>query len=244
MENSLLIALSRQTALRRDMTTVANNIANMNTQAFKRESIMFDDFLMRSKGGERIMGDKLSFVHDVAQYRDLSEGNFEETGNPLDLAIHGEGYFTVETPQGNRYTRNGHFQLNSDGIVVNTDGYPVLTDGGDKIQTNATDTRIEISRTGQIYTDAGQIGKIGVVEFANPQNLAKVSNTLLSAKNETAQPVETPDVLQGKLESSNVEPIIEMTRMIDIQRSYENAKKLVEKEDERIRKASTLITNG
>jgi len=242
MENTQLIALSRQTTLRRELTSVANNIANMNTHAYKRESMMFEDFLMRSKGGDQIMGDKLMFVRDVAQYRDLSEGTIEDTGNPLDLAIHGEGYFVVETPQGERYTRNGHFQLNDEGVVVNTDGHAVLTEDGDKIETALTDTRIEISKTGQIYTDAGAIGKLAVVEFDNPQFMQKVSNTLFSSKTQGTQ-VEQPHVLQGKLEGSNVQPIIEMTRMIDIHRSYEKAKNLVSKEDERIKKALQLITD-
>jgi flagellar basal-body rod protein FlgF len=242
MENSLLIGLSRQATLRREMTSVANNIANMNTHAYKRENMMFDDFLMRSKGGDAIMGDKLMFVRDVAQYRDLSEGTFEETGNSLDVAIHGDGYFVVDTPAGNRYTRNGHFQLNNEGIVVTSDGNPVLTEDGDQIEIQATDSRIEISRTGEIYTDGGQIGKLGVVQFENPQFMDKVSDTLYKSDAPGTQ-VEQPDVIQGKLELSNVQPIIEMTRMIDVHRSYEKAKDLVGKEDERIKKALTLITD-
>ncbi len=242
MENSLLIALSRQTTLRREMTSVANNIANMNTHAYKREGMMFDDYLLRSKGGEAIMGDKLKFVRDIAQYRDLSEGEFEETGNPLDIALHGEGYFVVDTPNGQRFTRNGHFELNEQGVLVNTDGHPVLTEDGDQIEIPLNNSRIEISRTGQIYTDAGEIGKLGVVQFDNPQFMDKESNTLFSSKTPGTQ-VEQPHVIQGKLELSNVQPIIEMTRMIDVHRSYERAQTLVSKEDERIRKATTLITD-
>jgi flagellar basal-body rod protein FlgF len=242
MENSLLIALSRQSTLRREMTSVANNIANMNTHAYKRESMMFEDHLMRSKGGDAIMGDKLMFVRDVAQYRDQAEGSLEETGNPLDIAIHGEGFFVVETPAGNRYTRNGHFQLNQEGVLVNTDGHPVLTADGDKIETQITDTRIEISRTGQIETDQGNIGQLSIVKFDNPQNMDKVSNTLFKTTQQ-GEPVEQPHVIQGKLELSNVQPIIEMTRMIDIHRSYEKAKSLVGKEDERIKKAMSLIVD-
>ncbi|WP_135079406.1 flagellar basal-body rod protein FlgF [Terasakiella sp. SH-1] len=242
MENSLLIALSRQSTLKREMASVANNIANMNTHAYKRESMMFDDYLMRSKGGDAIMGDKLMFVRDIAQYRDLSEGSFEDTGNPLDLAIHGEGYFVVETPEGNRYTRNGHFQLNNEGVVVTSDGHPVLTADGEKIETDPTNSRIEVSRTGQIFTDAGELGQIGIVEFENPQFMDKTSNTLFSSKEAGAQ-IEMPHVMQGKLELSNVQPIIEMTRMIDVHRSYERAKSLVTKEDERMKKALSLVTD-
>ena len=242
MESSLLIALSRQTTLKREMASVANNIANMNTQAYKGEKMMFADHMVRSKSDNSIIGDKLSFVRDIAQYRDLTEGTMQETGNPLDVAIHGDGYFVVETPQGNRYTRNGHFQLNNEGIVVNTDGNPVLTEDGDKIETTPGNSRLEISRTGTIHTDNGPIGKLALVEFKNPQELLKVSNTMFSA-NEAGVQVELPHVIQGTLEGSNVQPIIEMTRMIDVQRSYENAKKLVEKEDERIKKATALLVD-
>jgi len=242
MESSLLIALSRQTTLRREMASVANNIANMNTHAYKGEKMMFADHLVRSKSDNSIIGDKLSFVRDVAQFRDLTEGTFEETGSPLDVAIHGEGYFVVETPAGNRYTRNGHFQLNNEGIVTTTDGHPVLTEDGDKIETNQGNTRIEISRTGTINTDNGPIGKIAVVEFQNAQALKKTSNTLFTSE-EAGTQVELPDVIQGKLEGSNVQPIIEMTRMISVHRSYESAKQLVDKEDERIKKATSLLVD-
>lgn len=242
MENTLMIALSRQTTLKREMATVANNIANMNTQSYKRESMMFEDHLMRSKGGDAIMGDKLKFVRDVSQYRDHSEGTVEDTGNPLDIMIHGDGYFVIETPAGERYTRNGHFELNNEGVVVTSEGHPVLTEDGDQIEILPGNERIEISPTGQIYTDAGPLGKLGVVEFDNEQTLQKVSSTLFSHAAGGTQ-VEQPHVLQGKLEGSNVQPIIEMTRMIDIHRSYEKAKQLVGKEDERIKKSLSLITD-
>lgn len=240
MESSLFIALSRQATLRREMTSVANNIANMNTHAYKGEKMMFVDHVVRSKGGERIMGDKLAYVRDLAQYRDMTEGRMEETGNPLDVAIHGDGYFVVGTENGNRYTRNGHFTLNNEGVVVTSDGHPVLTNEGDPIETNPTDTRIEISRNGTITTDAGPIGQMAVVSFANLQDMQKVSNTLLTTE-QPEQAVDNPHVIQGKLEGSNVEPIIEMTRMIEVHRAYDRAKNIIEKEDERIKKVVQLL---
>lgn len=242
MESSLLIALSRQTTLRREMASVANNIANMNTHAYKGEKMMFVDHMVRSKGDNNLSGDKLAFVRDLAQFRDLSEGTFEETGNSLDVAIHGEGYFVIETPAGNRYTRNGHFQLNNEGVVVTSDGHAVLTEDGDKIETTPGNSRIEISRAGTITTDDGPVGKLGIVEFANAQAMQKVSNTMFSSKDPGVQ-VELPHVIQGKLEGSNVQPIIEMTRMIEVQRAYSSAKQLIEKEDERIKKATSLLVD-
>ena len=111
MENTSFIALSRQSALRRQMDVVANNVANMNTAGFKGERMMFVEHLVKSKGGEKILGDRLSYVRDISTMRDLSDGPLEKTGNPLDLAITGDGYFMVQTDVGNQYTRNGRFQL-------------------------------------------------------------------------------------------------------------------------------------
>jgi len=243
MENTLLVALSRQAGLRREMNAVAHNIANMNTQGYKREGVMFDDFMMRSKGGERIMGDKIAFTRDLAQYRDLSEGAMEHTGNPLDVAIQGEeGYFVVETPEGNRYTRNGHFQLNSDGLLVNSDGHSVLTPDGEPIEIPQDQGQITITKDGLITTEQGQVAQLSVVRFDNPQFMRKEAGTLYTT-DEAPLAVENPAVHQGNLEGSNVNPILEMTRMIEVHRNYDRAKNLIEKEDERIKKANALIDN-
>ena len=111
MESSVLIALSRQSTLKREMDVIANNLANMNTTGFKSEKMMFVEHLVKSKGGGGLLPVKLAFARDVAQITDLTEGQVKTTGNPLDVAIKNEGYFVLETPNGERYTRNGRFEI-------------------------------------------------------------------------------------------------------------------------------------
>jgi len=235
MENTSFVALSRLTTLRRQLAVVANNIANMNTTAFKGEKMMFTDFLVRSRGGEKTFGDKIAYVRDVATARDLTEGSFRTTGNPLDVAIHGDGYFVVQTANGERYTRNGRFQLDDTGQLVTQRGDAVLSEGGQPFFLAAGDTDIEIARDGTVSTRNGPLGRLRIVEFENPYELRQVAGGLYSA---TAQPrdVERRDVVQHMLESSNVEPIIEMAQMIDVHRTYKSVQTFMDREDERIKK--------
>ena len=234
METTSLIALSKQAAIRRSMSVIANNLANMNTTGFKGEKMMFVEHLVRSPGGTKIGGDKLAFVRDVATVRDLSEGDFKKTGNPLDLAIHGDGFFVIGTPGGERYTRNGNFQIGNDGQLVTRKGDPVLSDGGAPFFLSPGDSQIDIDSGGTLSTENGELGKISVVSFANRRDMRLIAEGLYSSR-QGATPVEQPNVSQGMLEGSNVQPIVEMTRMIEVHRSYEGTKSFVEKEDERMR---------
>jgi len=124
MESSVLIALSRQGTLKREMDVIANNLANMNTTGFKGEKMLFVEHLVKSRGGDRLLPVKLSFARDVAQITDLSEGQINTTGNTLDVAIRKDGFFVVETPNGQRYTRNGRFETDNQGQLVNQQGFP------------------------------------------------------------------------------------------------------------------------
>ena len=239
MENTSFVALSRIATLRRQLGIVANNVANMNTTGYKSEHMMFMEYPVRSKGGERLFGDKVSYVRDIATVRDFSEGSFKTTGNPLDMAIHGEGYFVVQTPDGERYTRNGRFQLDNAGQLVTQEGDPVLSDGGQPFFFAPGDTGIEVSRDGTISTQNSAVGRLKLVQFDNPQQLKAVAGGLYSSA-EPAIAVEQPDIVQHALEDSNVEPIIEMSRLIDVNRNYKEAQKLIEAEDERMK---TMIRN-
>ena len=237
MENTSLIALSRQGTLRRQMDVVANNIANMNTTGFRGEKMLFIEHVVRSPGGERIFGDRLAFVRDIATVRDLSEGPLERTGNPLDLALRGNGYFVVETEGGERYTRSGRFHLDEEGQLVNNHGHPVLSDGGEPFFFSTEDNEITISRDGTVATENGELGRLRVVTFENEQMLRVTAGGIYDTE-ERPDDVDSPDVVQGMLEGSNVEPIIELTRMIEVSRSYDAAKKFIDKEDERMRKVA------
>ncbi len=216
------------------MAIIAHNIANMNTTGFKGEKMMFIQHLEKSRGGERILGDKLAFVRDIATVRDTSEGHLVKTGNPLDLAISGDGYFAVETAAGERYTRNGRFRIDEAGQLVNQQGNTVLSNGGQPFFFAPGDTEITVSRDGTITTENGALGRLRLVAFGDQQEMTATAGGLYSSKTQPTD-AEGPDVVQGMLESSNVQPIIEMTKMISVHRAYENIKRFMDREDERIK---------
>jgi flagellar basal-body rod protein FlgF len=234
MENTTLVALSRQAALRRKMDVVANNFANMNTTGYKAERMLFVEQLVANRDANGLRGDPLAFVRDVATVRDFSQGHERETGNPLDLAIEGEGFFAVESPTGELYTRNGRFRIDENGQLVNEQGMPVLTSNGGPIYFSATDTDITVSRDGVVSTENGEIGRLRVVRFENPNDL-QVIGGLMSSPDRPAE-MESVNLVQGMLEGSNVEPIVEMERMIRLHRAYDSARLLIDKEDERIKR--------
>lgn len=244
METSSYIALSRQSGLRRQMDVVANNLANMNTTAFKSEKMMFVEHLVKSRSSESFIPIKLAFSRDIAQFRDMREGPIKTTGNPLDLAVRKDGFFVIETPGGERYTRNGRFRLDQEGQVVTQSGFPVLSSAGTPLFLSPEDKDITVATDGTFSTNNGDLGKLRIVRFNDPQRLQRLADGLYSAKKPDGvsgadlQPedVEGPSIIQGALEGSNVQPIIELTRMIEVNRAYDSVKKFIDKEDDRQKK--------
>ena len=232
MENAGYIALSRQMTLRREMEVIAHNMANLNTPAYKGESMLFVEYLEKTDSGE-----KMSFVQDIALVRNLTEGQLSATDNPLDTAISGEGYYEVETPLGPRYTRNGAFRLNAEGELVTAAGNQVLDDGGNPIVLPPNSRDVTITGDGTVSTDRGPAGKIRLARFENQQALIKMANGLYDADGQEALPAEGAEIVQGMVEGSNVAGIIEMTKMIDTVRSYSSAGRMVNDEHERLRRA-------
>ncbi len=240
MENSLTIALARQSVLARQMDVIATNLANLETAGFKAENMIFQETLTRTAEGEF-----LSLVHDVGFVRDLSEGPMVGTQSPLDLAISGQGYFVIDTPDGERYTRHGVFQLDDGGKIVTTEGNPVLNTGGAPITVPLDTTSITITRDGTVSANAQELGKIKLVSFENPQALSKIGSGLYEAVGQSPEPDPDSEVLQGMVENSNVKGVIEMTRMIDTVRSYQAAAKLADTEHQRILNAiDALVTTA
>ncbi len=232
MDNPGYVALSRQVTLRRQMEMIANNLANMNTTAYRGEQLLFREFLAGS-GSER---EAVSFVRDPAQLRDLSVGPMSDTGAALDLAIDGPGYFVVDTPQGTRYTRDGHFKLDAQGQVTTAAGDPVLAGGGPIVfPIDAKD--IQIASDGTISTEQGELGRIDIVTFDNEQLLERVMGNAYDAGEAIATAAIGSEVVQGMLEASNVQGVGEMTRMIETLRSYQAAQRFSEQEHERQRRA-------
>ncbi|WP_340118625.1 flagellar basal-body rod protein FlgF [Pelagibius sp. 7325] len=232
MENAGYIALSRQMVLRREMDVIANNMANLNTPAYKGQSMLFVEYLETSDSGE-----KMSFVQDISLVRNLTEGQMTTTENPLDLAIAGDGYFEVETPVGTRYTRNGVFQLNAAGELVTSSGQRVLGEGGNPVVLPPNSRDVTVTRDGTISTDLGPVGRLSIVRFENEQAMVKLADGLYDADGQDPLPNEDAEVMQGMIEGSNVQGIIELTKMIETVRHYTSTGKLVNDEHERLRRA-------
>jgi flagellar basal-body rod protein FlgF len=211
------------------MDVIATNLANLTTTAFKAEQMIFAEQITETAEGEFI-----SIVHDVSFVRDLEEGPTTGTNNPLDLAIHGEGYFVVETPDGPRYTRHGVFQVNDSGQITTTDGNPVLNTGNAPILVPPNTAILDIARDGTISADTAEIGRFQVVRFENEQALKKLGNSLYDAETQNPEPAPGTEVLQGIVENSNVTGVTEMTRMIDTVRAYQAAAQLTDTEHQRI----------
>ncbi len=228
MDSTLYIALSHQEAIQRRMDVIANNIANMNTTAFHRESVLFQEYLTNLPGVEGDVGKNVAFLQDMGVTHDFREGAHFTTSNTLDLAISGPAFLMVETPDGEiRYTRNGHMKINENGDLATESGGLILDDSGDTIAIGPQDVEIEIASDGTITSAAGPIAKLALVEFEDRQQLKRIGNSLYKTDQE-AIPSETSAVTQGMLEASNVNAIEEITALINVSRSYQSVSKIMD----------------
>ncbi|MEM5518853.1 flagellar hook-basal body complex protein [Henriciella sp. AS95] len=234
MSNAVYAALARQTGLMNEMQVVANNLANASTTGYKSDRAIFAEFV--SRAGQNMP--ELSMGGLAGHAFDLEQGGLRFTGGKFDLAIQGDGYFLVETPKGQMLSRAGHFQLNEQAELIDSAGNKVLNAGGGAITVPEDARIISIAGDGTISADGLIVDQVGVV-VPNGE-LMRESNTMFSAAGGFAQ-AEEPIVVQGALEQSNVEPVLEVARMIEVQRAYEAGQALIEREDERIAKfISTL----
>ena len=220
MDTSLYVSLSHRVAVNRELEIVANNLANMNTTAFKAERVLFDD-VMKKAGAS----DPVSFVIDRASYTDYKTGPMIRTENTFDLAINGDGWFSVQTPGGVQYTRDGRFVVAPSGELTALDGAPVLDEGGAPILIPEEETEISIGNDGTITAGDIQVGRIAVYEFENEQALTREAAGRFAA-DDAPEIAAGASVVQGAIEGSNVDPISEVTRLIDLSRAYEQASRL------------------
>ena len=236
MENAQLVGLSRQIVLQRELDLIANNVANVDTIGFKAQALLAKEERMSpaSDLDFRRPDRAISFVLDDANRYDFSAGTKVTTGNDLDVAVDGPGFFVVQTANGERYTRNGSFALSPDGTVVTRDGNPVLTDGGPLVL-QANEGRVTIAADGTVSTTQGVRGKLRVVEFPDTGTLKKVGETLFSGEN--PQPSTLPRLVQGQIEKSNVRAVAQISRLIEVGRAYEAVASWMSKVDEQRRDA-------
>ena len=236
IENAQLISLSRQIALQRQMDVVANNVANLNTTGFKAENILFEEYVMPVARDQdfQTRDQPLSYVQDWATMHDMSGGAMVQTGNEFDVGLNGDGFFAVQTPAGDRWTRSGAFQLSNTGTLVDANGNPILGEGG-PMQFGADETGIVIAADGSVSSSAGPKGKLRLVEFDNPQELTREGSNLFAGGTPAA--ATNTRAMQGFVERSNVSGVSEMAEMIRVTRAYESAANLAQKQDELRRSA-------
>lgn len=236
MDTSGYVALSRQTGLMREMQAVANNLANISTTGFRREGLIFSE-VVRAGDTE---GGSVSMTAPRARFTDDIQGALAQTGGTFDLAIEGEGFFMVETPGGLRLTRSGAFTPNADGELVNALGHRLLDAGEAPVFVPPDARSIAVGPDGTMTADGQPVAQIGAVM---PEDLLQLfREDGVNFRNESGLiPAEDAQILQGFLEGSNVNPVGEITRMIEVQRSYELGQKFLEREDERIRAVTRTL---
>ncbi|MFQ6546817.1 flagellar hook-basal body complex protein [Aestuariibius sp. 2305UL40-4] len=235
MDNAGYAALTRQSGLMNEMRLIANNIANTSTTGYRQEGIIFSEYV--ADIGE---APSLSMATGRVKMTSQSQGALTQTGNPFDLAIEGDGYFQIETTEGLRLTRAGHFTPNAEGDLVTPDGHRVLDAGGAPVFVPTDLGTVGIAADGTVSAGGTPLAQIGVVQPSDPTALMREQGTLFVPEGEVL-PVENGRILQGFLEESNVSPVLQISRMIEVQRAYELGQSFLENEDERMRSVFRLL---
>ena len=234
METTLPVALSTQMAMEKRLDTIANNIANSRTAGFRAEEIKFDELISRSAK------DPVSFASEGSTYLSTRAGELTETGNPLDLAATGEGFFAVQSPRGTVYTRDGRMRINTQGGLESLNGYAVLDVGGAPLQIDPTRGPIQIAQDGMMSQGGLQIGAVGLFTMAPGANLTRTDNSGVIPDRAAVPVVDfngTEGVKQGFVEGSNVNPMLELSRLISLQRTFESASNMVQTTEQSLQEA-------
>lgn len=226
METGGYITLTRQSGLMREMQVVANNIANLSTAGFRREGVIFSEHLQ--PGGDT---GSISMANGNTRVVDLGQAGLSTTGGTFDFAIQGDGFFLIDTPQGQRLTRAGSFTPSAEGTLVTPDGNPLLDAGGTPVTIPAG--LVAMAKDGTLSANGQPFARIGLWAPFDPLALRHQGGTLFDGG--AVQPVEGAALMQGMLEDSNVEPVSEVARMIEVQRAYELGQGFLDREDERKR---------
>lgn len=242
MNSGMYAALSGSMAGQERLDVLTNNLANASTAGFKKDRLSFESIL----GGVKNPSQKTASLTDapvmsgVSFATDYSAGALKYTGNPLDVALDGDGFFVVNTPEGKAYTRQGNFHLDASGKLINAGGYEVLSGGGPVTIKGGT---VVIDAKGGIVVDGNQVGTLDVVDFQKPYPLQKTGGVLftLDGRGAAGQPAANTAVKQGVIEESNVNTIWEMTQMVESNRYYESCTKVIQGFDNMASKAANEL---
>ena len=230
MDNPAYAVLTRQSGLLAELRAVANNIANADTGGFRAEGVIFSEYVTALGGGSPSLSMAAARVRETS----FTPGGLAETGGPLDLAITGEGFFLVATPNGDRLTRAGSFTQNANGDVVNSEGHALLDAGGAPVFVPPGTAQIGIAPDGTLSADGVPVGQIGLYVPSDPDSLTRQNGVLFEAGSPLL-PADGATLAQGFLEESNVDAVGQITRLIAVQRAYELGQGLLDREDARIR---------
>ena len=237
MDSASFVTLNRQAGLLKEMETVAHNIANMATNGYRREGVIFSEFVVKSGEGNA----SLSMAHANARMSDLEQGALMQTNGTFDFAIEGPGFFLVATADGDRLTRAGSFTPSADGLLLAPDGAMLLDAGGAPVFVPPDANRISMGADGTLSADGNPLAQIGLWEPADPLAMTRAEGVRFDLG---GAPIPTGEarILQGFVERSNVDAVSELTRMIEVQRAYELGRTFLDREDERVR--ATIRTIG
>ena len=239
MNSGMYTALSGNLAAQQRLDVLTNNLANVNSAGFKKDRILFESTLASVKNpsqGDGTLTDA-PVMSEVSFATDYSAGPLQQTGNTLDLALDGDGFFAVNTPQGKRYTRQGNFHIDGNSRLVTADGNEVLGNGG---PITVKGGKVEINGKGEVFVEGNRVDSLAIVDFPKPYPLQKAGGVLFmpTGGGGNEQPAGNTAVKQGFLEVSNVNPILEMTQMIETTRYYESCVKAVQSYDSMAAKAA------
>ncbi len=241
MNKGIYPVLSGGIAQERRLDILTNNLANLRTTGFKKD---YPTFMVETPAtdlpvvnqGLNPLGRDQFFVGMEGSFTDYSPGTIQQSGNTLDLAIEGDGFFVVETPEGPRYSRSGNFTLDGGGQLITLEGEPVSGENGPIIL--PAEGKIEVDGEGRVSVNGSEINRLRIVDFPHPYELKKISANLFAAEGEV--PAENYRVLQGAIESSNVNGLKEMTSLIEVLRAYESYQKAMRSLDELTEKANEV----
>ncbi len=221
--------LTRQTGLMREMQVVANNIANISTNGFRREGVIFAEYVATLDGGP-----SLSMANASGRMVDLGQAGLSQTGGTFDFAIQGDGFFLIDTPQGQQLTRAGAFTPSAEGELVTPDGFRLLDQGGAPVFVPPDAGPVAMGGDGTLSANGVPLAKIGLWQPVDPLQLQHQSGTLFASPS-GVEPGTGGTVMQGFLEDSNVDAVSEIARMITVQRAYELGQTFLDREDARVR---------
>jgi flagellar basal-body rod protein FlgF len=246
MDIAAYVLLSHEQALRRRLDVAANNMANSSTVGFKREQPLFHDQVRQSGRDVSAPGGETSFVLDFGAVHDTRAGAFQATGNPLDVMVEGQGYLTVELPEGGTgYTRAGHLKLSDTGELVTSAGAKVLGEGGRPIQVPADQQAgLSIGSDGSVNGLAGPLGRLTITRFEDEIALSPRGDGLLEGEGGVPVAADQVRLKTGGLEGSNVEPLLETTRMVEVLRAYQSSQRMIEGLDDMRKRAIDKLGRG